>query len=307
VEGRRVIDGPAADWLTRNRNGLNQRIRLARHQGGRPDSALLSAWLHRLLPQLCAKQAGDAVIQAAFDLVLLLAAQSRLPAIALAGSDAQGRLLDTVPELAPALNARPELLAAFSNAAGNLGSSGLAFAAALPALAAACPVERLLEAGAVLAWRLGEPRLRQRALAIAATLPSAAAAVALDVPGPQLAEAIAQLNANAWRRPGRPGLAQIGDFTGFGGPFAVPPLLLGSSQGHGLHVQCGAVRHRIIADTFGWRCLPDADPAGIVAKAKVPVAAKPLIAGCSSWVLLQPGVLACTRPDSFRIRIVEPG
>lgn len=302
-----MIAGPAADWLKRNRDGLNQRVRLARHQGGRPDSALLSAWLHRLLPALCARQAGDAVLQAVFDLVLLLAAQSRLPATT--ACDAQGRLLDALPDLASTLNARPDLLAAFSNAAGNLGRSGQEFAAALPTLAAACPAERLLEAGAVLAWRLGEPRLRQRALSIAATLPPAAAAVALEVPGSHLAEAIAQLNANAWRRPGRPVLAQIGDFTGFGGPFAVPPLLLGTSQSHGLHVRCGSIRHRIIADAFGWRCLPDADPAGTVAKSKVAAAVKPLITGCSSWVLLQPGVLACTRPDSFRIRIlaVEPG
>jgi len=304
-----VIEGPAADWLKRNRDGLNQRIRLARHQGGRPDSALLSAWLHRLLPALSARQASDALLQAAFDLVLLLAAQSRLPAVARAGSDAQGRLLDALPELAPTLSLRPDLLAAWSNAVGNLGGRGREFAAALPDLANACPPERLLEAGAVLAWRLGEPRLRQRALAIAATLPPTATASALDVPVSHLADAMAQLNANAWRRPGRPVLTQIGDFNGFGGPFAVPPLLLGTSQGHNLHVLCGTLRHRIAADAFGWRCLPDADPAGAPAKAKVPAAAKPLLAGCSSWVLLQPGVLACTRPDSFRVRIhaVEPG
>ncbi len=295
-----MIAGPAADWLRRNHDGLNQRVRLARHLGGRPDGSLLSAWLHRLLPALCVKQASDAVLQATFDLVLLLAAQSRLPAVATC--DAQSRLLDALPDLAPTLNARPELLAAFSNAAGNLGGSGLAFATTLPALASTCPPERLLEAGAVLAWRLGEPRLRQRALAIASSLPPAAAATALALPEAQLAGALTQLNANAWRRPGHAAavLAQIGDFTGFGGPFAVPPLLLSTSQGHSLHVQCGAVRHRIAADGFGWRCLPDADSAG------TPARAKPLISGCSSWVLLQPGVLACTRPDSFRIRIVEP-
>ena len=296
-----MIAGPAADWLRRNRDGLNQRVRLARHLGGRPDATLLTTWLHRLLPALCEKQASDAVLQMAFDLVLLLAAQSRLPAVAT--GDAQGRLLDALPELGSTLNARPDLLAAFSNAVGNLGASGLAFATALPGLAASCPTERLLEAGAVLAWRLGEPRLRQRALAIAASLPPATVAAALALPEAQLAGALAQLNANAWRRPGHAAtvLAQIGDFTGFGGPFALPPLLLNTSQGHSLHVQCGAARHRIAADGFGWRCLPDADSAGTPAKAK------PLVAGCSSWVLLQPGVLACTRPDSFRIRIVVPG
>lgn len=296
-----MIDGPAADWLKRNRDGLNQRVRLARHLGGKPDGALLSVWLQHLLPALCEKQASDAVLQTTFDLVLQLAAQSRLPAVA--ACDAQGRLLDALPDLAPTLNARPDLLAAFSNAAGNLGGSGLAFATALPELAASCPPERLLEAGAVLAWRLGEPRLRQRALAIAASLPPASAATALALPEAQLAGALAQLNANAWRRPGHAAaiLAQIGDFTGFGGPFAMPPLLLDTSQGHCLHVQCGAVRHCIVADGFGWRCLPDAGSAGI------PARAKPIMAGCSSWVPLQPGVHACTRPDSFRIRIVEPG
>lgn len=299
-----MITGPAADWLRRNREGLNQRVRLARHQGGRPDPALLTAWLERLLPALCAQQAGEAMLQAAFDLVLLLAAQNRLPAVALAAGDAQGRLLEALPDLVPTMNARPDLLAAWSNAVGNL-ARGREFAASLPGLATACPLERLLEAGAVLAWRLGEPRLRQRALAIATTLPPAAAATALDLPAPQLKDALAQLVANAWRRPGRPAdVVQIGDFTGFGGPFAVPPLLLDASLGHSLSVLCGGTRHRIAADAFGWHCQPDSGTAGSPAKATVPAAAKPLVSRCSSWVLLQPGVLACTRPDSFRIRIL---
>jgi hypothetical protein len=131
------------------------------------------------------------------------------------------------------------------------------------------------------------------------------------VPAAQVADAIAGLNANAWRRPGHadPVLGSLGDFTGFGGPFAVPPLLLGDSGGHRLRVQCGKLRHRLDADAFGWRCLPSADAAGPPAKAGVPPAVKPLIAGCSSWVMLRPDVLACTRPDSFRIRIhaVGPG
>lgn len=304
-----MIDGPAADWLRRNRDGLNQRVRLARHLGGRPDGALLSAWLQRLLPALCARRAGDGVLQAAFDLVLLLAAQSHLPAPDRAAGDAQGRLLDALPDLVPALDARPDLLAAWSNAVGNLGAPGIAFAAALPALAAACPPVRLLEAGAVLAWRLGEPRLRRQALAIAATLPAEVAAVALDVPSGQVRDAITALTADAWRRPGRTAtdLARLGDFTGFGGPFAVPPLLLDGTQTHSLRVQCGGQRHRVVADAFGWRCLADTEAASAPARAKVPAAARPLLVGCSSWALLLPDVLACTRPDSFRIRIQAVG
>ena len=37
-----MIDGPAADWLKRNRDGLNQRVRLARH----PDFTVQEADLH---------------------------------------------------------------------------------------------------------------------------------------------------------------------------------------------------------------------------------------------------------------------
>ena len=304
-----MITGAAADWLRKNRDGLNQRVRLARHQGGRPDGALLGTWLERLLPALCAGGARDGLLLATFDLVLLLAAHGRLPQPELADADAHGRLLGALPGMVAALDVRPGMLAAFSNAVGNLGAGGSAFAAALPALAAACPPEQLAEAGAILAWRVGEPRLRQRALTIAAGLPVAATAVALDVDEAQAAAALAKLTANAWRRPCAGGqLVQIGDYLGFGGPFAMPPLLLGTAHGHCLRVQCGEHRHRIDADVFGWRCVTDPDPGGVPVRGKVPDAATPLIAGAASWIMLQPGVLACTRADSFRIRIhtVEP-
>jgi hypothetical protein len=314
VEARRVISGRAATWLRDQRDGLNLRVRLARHRGLRTDPALLTAWFDRLLPDLCAQDASDDLLLATFELVLLLAGRGRLPLPHLAADDAQGALLLALPHLSAVCSQRPALLAAFSNAAGNLGANGLSFVTTLPRLAACCPAEHLLDAGVVLAWRSGEARLHDQALAIAARLPAAVVAVALAIDTAGVASSLAALKHNGWRRPGQvrqPGalLTRIGDYHGLGGPFAGLPEILDSSHGHCLHLRCGATTHHLQVDAFGWHCQPAAAGAARVSQSRPQPTFHHLLDGARSWIVLpslaQPQVLICSRKDSFRLSVFD--
>jgi hypothetical protein len=166
---------------------------------------------------------------------------------------------------------RPRFLpGALSNVVENLGVHGEEFARQVVDVAGHLhsPAD-LMDAGAVLAWRLGEARLRTEALRLAEGLPAAATLAALKLGGwPTEAAAlvIAALKADAWRRPEdaipaatleklpkaspkkledlrrdlssppRALLATwspvgpIGNFTGFDGHFDEPPFLLAAPE-----------------------------------------------------------------------------
>src|SRR5262249_17524805 len=152
--------------------------------------------------------------------------------------------VDVLPRLRSVLLQRPRTLpGALSNAVENLGLRGMDFVHRLGELAPqiATP-DDLLGIGAVLAWRLGDARLRVTALD-AATRPSPALALAvlgLSGQGEEAAATLfARLAENAWSIPGGT-LAdagegwqvagKVGGFAGFDGHFEEPPILLTSDD-----------------------------------------------------------------------------
>jgi hypothetical protein len=144
---------------------------------------------------------------------------------------------------------------------------------------------------------LGEARLREQALNVAAHLPEAATLAALgleDWPAAAAALALAALNGDAWVHPReriRPEtlsrIAQVprekvvdwmvalcgapaaepwnprgtwGEFAGFGGYFLTPPQLLYPgklAQRHRFWVRSGTTNYRVDADVFGAVFQPD--------------------------------------------------
>src|SRR5262249_41153585 len=115
-------------------------------------------------------------------------------------------LRSAFPALKMLLAARPrQLPGALSNAVENLGPRGGHFVAVLTELAPrlATPDE-LLDAGAVVAWRLGDTRLRTSTLEIVGRLPTATLLAALglaDWPAEEAPRAIEELRADGWRVP----------------------------------------------------------------------------------------------------------
>ena len=368
-----MITGPAASWLAARREELNQRFLAARRAHPRLEPAAALAALEAILPPLAEGDADAPLLSAVYDLVLLhvgrdaLAAQPGLSAL----------LREAFPPLRRLLAEEPRFLpAALSNAVERLGPDGEAFARRLPEVGRWLGAGReLAGAGVVIAWTLGEARLREAALEAAAALPARAALAALGVPSWPAAAAplaVAALRADGWRRPeaavspqtlrrleeGEPvepivsrlaalrpaeaplaswePLSRAGDFTGFGGPFEVPPVVLDGGDRHRFHLRAGDAFFRLDADCFGWRCEPEADPGLAVRKAggtmrraaarlvgagklsggavlqadgtltrgreQVKLAA---LAGAGACVLL-PDLVAVTRPDSHRLRLAGP-
>ncbi|OFE17207.1 hypothetical protein BA895_17280 [Humibacillus sp. DSM 29435] len=123
---------------------------------------------------------------------------------------------------------------------------------------------RLREVGAVAAWRAGFVRLRGAARAAALTLPPEVAAAVLGTPGGP-ATVRSALAANA-SRPGEwPGVAgsrrSIGAFRGFGGPWRLPPVVLGG-DGHRWSVRSGSERFTVLTDAFGTAVLAAPEGSG---------------------------------------------
>lgn len=115
------------------------------------------------------------------------------------------------------------------------------------------PDARLREVGAVAAWRAGFVRLREAARAAALTLPTEAAAAVLRTPGGPT-RVWAALGANAIRPGEWPATASsprsIGAFRGFGGPWRLPPVVLGG-DGHRWSVRSGNEQFTVLTDAFG--------------------------------------------------------
>lgn len=293
-------------FLVTRRDELNVRFfRLAqRYPKLHPDLALLQ--LAEILPLHAGDEPGaERLLSTIYDLVLLHVARdafSRQPALA---TLLRATLIE--PSLRRlALEAPERLPAELSNAIENLGSKALAFVAQLGTLAARAPnVEALLLAGAVLAWRLGESRLRKVALAALSSLDPALWLTALgeDRPAREAATVAAALQLEGWRTPSQPAgdvkegyeiVARLGRFSGFGGVFDRPPELVVTDADdlgdrHHFHVQVGETIFRVEADCYGASLRP-AIPGtlGAIRPALHPTKAK---SKSASFTLTQAGAL----------------
>src|SRR5262249_20242669 len=133
------------------------------------------------------------LLSAAYDLILLHAGRGTLSPEGGSVAGIGALLRDTFPRLRRLLLTRPRALpGALSNAVENLGARGVEFPRDLAAVADALRTgDELLEAGVVLAWRLGDARCRVKALEIAARLPPRAVLAALKLPAwPEPAAAV---------------------------------------------------------------------------------------------------------------------
>jgi hypothetical protein len=318
------VGGPAAAWLATHRGELNQRFARARKRFPTLDPDAVLSTVAQVLPPLAEPAAGsDELLSAIYDLVLLhhgrgtLAAQPGLDLL----------LRQVLPALRPLLLQRPARLpGALSNAVENLGPRGADFVRALPELASHVrTADGLLQAGAVLAWRLGEARLRCRALDLAPSLPPGAVLTALglsDWPVEAAPAAVASLRLTAWQHPrellsaatieslrGAPEraralaaqvaaspapplaawrvVARVGAFAGFGGEFRGVPEVLETGDEHRIVVRSGAEVLAIEADVFGWVSRA-ADPAGAAARRVQP----PLLSAVKALLGPEPGLRA---------------
>lgn len=380
------ITGPLRDWLAAQRDTLNARFRFAQRRYPSLDSAAVLDLVAEILPPLAqdAKTRHEHVpelLLSVYDLILLHAGRGFLGgrnAPAAAEQTFAGVLLrQTFPALAPLLCERPRALTgALSNAAENLGERGTVFARQIADLGSLLgEPEQLLDAGVVLAWRLGEPRLRNEAFIAAAKLPAQAALQALGLTGwPDSAAVLVltALQADGWRAPkslfkqrtlselhkldaknletlrrklAKPPLdlapawsqtALVGNFSGFGGHFDEPPLLVGRNMlgnRHRLWVLSTEGFFRIDADVFGWVCQPDPSvdlpvqevrprpsKLGALLKGKTDSpqlypdgrlesvgyqASVPEGVGAATFAC-GPALLALTQADSFRVRVLTP-
>lgn len=205
-----TLDPRTAAWLADQRFALNTRLEALRQRFPRVAAErLLGAVRDHLPAQLAAVEASvpedqqTTVLLALFDILTLHAARDTLarPAIA--------RLLDDVL-LQPAVlrlvaRAPRRLPAALSNGVERMGTTGPAWLAAISEVAPACTsAEGLLTAGALCAWRLGEPRIRHSALEAATTLPPRALLAALglgDWPERAARLVLLALQRDGWLRP----------------------------------------------------------------------------------------------------------
>jgi len=281
---------------------------------------------------------------------------------------------ETFPKARSFLLEQPSFLpAALSNAAESMGAQGPLYARAVAALCdAVSSADELKRAAAVAAWRLGEARLRETALEYLAALPPRAALTALRLkhwPDEAAPLASAALSGDAWHGPEAalssqtlerlPKLApperealrvrlaerkpsrgewtlagRLGDFTGFGGAFDEPPLLLDAGARATRHCFWALSTEgifRIDADAYGWRCRADrkadlptqevkAKPGKLGALLKGKPATPqlyadgtysaagqeeqiPQAAGATSFAAPD-GALFYTRRDSFRVRVL---
>lgn len=259
-----LVGGSAAAWLEARRPALNDRFEKARRRWPSldPDDVLLR--LSTILPTIAGDEPESArLCDVVYDLVLLHAGRgafARAPGL-------QPLLELTFPGLRRWLLLSPgQLCTSLSNAVENLGPAGELWAATFPKVAATLEprpeaIQPLLDAGAVLAWRLGEARLRTRALAVARGLPPATLEAALGMP----AAALDALTRDGWTRPGEVfhgwrRVGTLGGFSGFGGPFDQPPRVLDGGDPHTFFVASGDRHYRVDADQFGQHVSAVPDP-----------------------------------------------
>ena len=343
-----VISGPLRDWLEASAPSLNLRFLRFKHRHRSLDPDAVLALLAECLPPMAGdgEDGTSTLLASVFDLVLLHAGRGLL--VPGGGSHPGIGLLlrETFPRLRRLLLQDPRSLpGALSNAVERV-PRGADLARGLTRVGDSLRDGRqLLDAGAVLAWRLGEPRLRDDALAAAKRLP---AKVALPVLGldawPEAAAplAIAGLAADGWRRPeglltaetlrGLEGMPAAGvdslacalaapppeplvrwklaglacGFQGFDGTFAAPPLLLEESE--------ALSRHRFLVRSGGMDYRIHADAFGWVSRPATEEGLSPAggarpehpaLREATSWVV-RGDAIAFTTADSYRIRVLAP-
>lgn len=272
------VGGLLKDWLAANRDVLNARFRTARKRFPKLDSGAVLGHCAELLPAFVSELPADSgdpspLLHEIFDLILLHSGRGLLtPESAL-----QIMLRELFPKLRAQLIARPTRLpASLSNATEHLGARGVEFVRALARLAPRLnSPEVTLDAGTILAWKLGEARLREHALKAFSQIPNATALEALglgDWPACAAPLAVAALMGDGWRNPRervRPETleklesvpreelvalleklaapepmplanwgrcASVCEFAGFGGKFLQPPKLLNAGRKSNAHV-----------------------------------------------------------------------
>jgi hypothetical protein len=361
-----MITGPAAAWLAAHRSELNRRYEIAHRRQPSLQPEPFAALLERVLPAIAAGESdASGALDALYDLLLQLTARDALAV----HPGLNVLLVETLPRLRPLLVARPTLARSLVNAVERLGERGAQLAHTIAACAGVVgSAEELLDAGAVAAWRLGEARLRAAACRVMPHLPGAVTLRALaldDWPHEGAPLAVAALARDAWWPPQRvvsertlaslrgapperlaalvtrlgsgaggslarwQEAARVGEFSGFGGAFDAPPLVLDSSDRHRFHAISAGTVWQIDADCFGWRCTAagkaaDSGPttprrvgaargggadAVLLADGTLVIgsdrATLPVLAGASSLALLSCAV-AASFVDSHRIRVLAP-
>ncbi|HEY6329030.1 MAG TPA: hypothetical protein VI756_06815 [Blastocatellia bacterium] len=292
-----MISPAAAHWFKSRREELNGRFARQKRRFGSLDANATLDLVGELVPPLAGDEPGsDELCLALFDILLLHAGRDTVntnPAI-------YTLFRSAFPGLRHLLIEAPLMLpGALCNAVENLGPRGVDFAKQITVIGKSLDdPHKLLSAGVVLAWRLGEPRLRGRALRVAADLPPGVALGALglsDWPPAALPLALAVLEENGWQAPrtrvsaatisaigaGSANihnlldavasaqlpplpewklLGHVGEFIGFGGSFDSPPVVLNGGGRHRLFVRSGDAFYQVTADCFGSVCRPIADP-----------------------------------------------
>lgn len=287
-----LITGTPAQWLEQNREELNTRFRVMRRRFPQIEPTILSLALADVLnPIQGASEAHSQLYSSLYDLVLLHTGRGALRD----DSGLSVLLKESFSSLAPFLLEQPKTLpGALSNAVENLGVNGSKFAKQLVQVAKyARSAQHIIDAGALLAWRLGEARLRERALKLIPTLPARAVLESLYLSSwheDSLPFLSLSLQVNSWRHPDSlftdetlqkiPGLspseratlrhqliqtplvppsswrriARVGDFVGFGGQFLSLPIILQNTSKHQILIESAGKTFVIYADMFGSVC-----------------------------------------------------
>lgn len=250
-----------ADVLRACREEINARFVLMRREFPELEAESYFAFLRahgdglmRAVDAAAAVETGRAICEVGLELV----------ARRLAGAGARHRWMDEawgrlLPAAARFVAADPRrVLGAVSNAVHQLASTPGArpeqWLALMPRVATlARSADEFLHAGQVAAWRCGMAHFREGALRLAWELPGALTLAALDAEG-DAAALLEQLRADAWFAPGvaKGGpwpVARAGAFRGFGGVFALPPVI---ALHHGQWVATSGDGHWLLtADAFG--------------------------------------------------------
>lgn len=259
-----MVSQAFADALAAGRSSFNHRVREAqrRFPAFRADTFL--RFLEECVdPVAVAIEQLDrsrlpAAVLAAYDLALELVGR------ALVGPSARSPALGEAwrslfPHLAGLIAAQPaKVLGLLSNAIIHLeGIGGARVGQWTDELAALAPhlqlVEQLRVAGQVLAWRAGAAHFRAGAFAAASALPEALALRAFGAGGSSAWQAFRQhAGHDPWWSGGDSHAMRerrVGGFSGFGGPFAMPPDI--RAAGDAFLVKSGDRYFLLIADAYG--------------------------------------------------------
>ena len=250
-----------SDVLRASREEINARFTLMRREFADLDAESYFAFLRtggdavvRSVESIAAVETGRAVCEVALELV----------ARNLAGPKARSRWQEEawtrlLPAGARFVAAEPRrVLGAVSNAVNQIAAThGARVEQWLTLMQHAAGVaestDDFLHAGQIAAWRSGMAHYREGALRMAGALPEPLVLATLDMTGP-VTPLLERLRADAWFNPDAAAsapwpVARAGAFRGFGGVFALPPVI---ALHHGQWVATSGDEHWLLtADAFG--------------------------------------------------------